>query len=120
MFRPDQTCQPAVASSPQPHHIWSYKMGLVKSHSAALLASVALGMIMSQGAAAQTPVNATYVTLLERLVIGLGGAPKVAIDTPQAVTVVTGDDIDQLQATTTGDIFARSEERRLGKGVLTM
>ncbi|WP_291375688.1 TonB-dependent receptor [Devosia sp.] len=77
---------------------------------------------MSQGAAAQTPVNATYVTLLERLVIGLGGAPKVAIDTPQAVTVVTGDDIDQLQATTTGDIFATvpgvtivGSERQLGE-----
>ncbi|KKB09888.1 hypothetical protein VE26_08675 [Devosia chinhatensis] len=57
-----------------------------------------------QGAAAQQNINATNITLLERLVIGLG-VPKVAIDTPQAVTVLEQADIDLLQATTTGEIF---------------
>lgn len=33
------------------------------------------------------------------------GAEKVAIDTPQAVTVLDQDDIDQLQATTIGDML---------------
>lgn len=79
-------------------------MGLVRSRSAALMCGVALGLVMSQGAAAQQNVNATNITLLERLVIGLG-MPKVAIDTPQAVTVVNQADIDQIQATTTGEIF---------------
>ena len=80
-------------------------MGLVQSRAVALMCGVALGAVALQGAAAQsTNVNATRVTLLERLVIG-AGAPKVAIDTPQAVTVVDQADIDQKQAATTGDIF---------------
>ncbi|QQR38078.1 TonB-dependent receptor domain-containing protein [Devosia rhizoryzae] len=79
-------------------------MGLVRSRRAALMCGVALGMVVAQGAAAQQNVNATNITLLERLVIGLG-MPKVAIDTPQAVTVVNQADIDQIQATTTGEIF---------------
>ena len=79
-------------------------MGLVKSRAAALMGGVALAIVAAQGAAAQN-VNTTNVTLLERLVIGLGGAPKVAIDTPQAVTVVNQDDIDQTQASTVGEIF---------------
>jgi len=81
-------------------------MGLVKSRAAALLGGVALGAIALQGAVAQSNLNASNVTLLERLVIGLGGAPKVAIDTPQAVTVINQADIDRTQATTTGDLFA--------------
>lgn len=79
-------------------------MGLVKSGAAALLCGVAASIVAGQGAAAQD-VNRTNVTLLERLVIGLGGAPKVAIDTPQAVTVVNQEDIDATQASTTGDLF---------------
>ena len=80
-------------------------MGLVRSRAVALMCGVALGTVALQGAAAQSNVNTTNVTLLERLVIGLGGAPKVAIDTPQAVTVVSQKDIDQAQASTTGEIF---------------
>jgi len=79
-------------------------MGLVKSRAVALLGGVALAIVAQQGAQAQN-VNATNITLLERLVIG-AGAPKVAIDTPQAVTVINQADIDQLQASTTGDLFA--------------
>ena len=80
-------------------------MGLVRSRSAALMWGVALGLVGVQQAAAQTAnVNAGNVTLLERLVIG-AGAPKIAIDTPQAVTVLNQDDIDQAQATTTGGLF---------------
>ncbi len=80
-------------------------MGLVKSSAAALMCGVALSAIGLQGAAAQsTNVNATNITLLERLVIG-AGAPKVAIDTPQAVTVINQADIDQAQASTTGELF---------------
>lgn len=82
-------------------------MGLVKSSAAALMCGVALSAIGLQGAAAQsaaTNVNTSNVTLLERLVIG-AGAPKVAINTPQAVTVINQGDIDQAQASTTGELF---------------
>ena len=78
-------------------------MGLVRSRAAALLGGVALAIVAQQGAVAQN-VNATNITLLERLVIG-AGAPKVAINTPQAVTVVNQDDIDAKQATTVGDML---------------
>lgn len=79
-------------------------MGLVKSRAVTLMGGVALAMMAVQGASAQN-VNATNITLLERLVIG-AGAPKVAIDTPQAVTVLNQDDLDQAQAATTGELFA--------------
>ncbi len=71
----------------------------------ALLGSAAMAAaILPQIANAQN-VNATNITLLERLVIG-AGTDKIAINTPQAVTVVTQDEIDNAQATTTGEIFA--------------
>ncbi|MET0439897.1 MAG: TonB-dependent receptor [Devosia sp.] len=79
-------------------------MGLVRSRAAALLGGVALAIVAQQGAVAQN-VNATNITLLERLVIG-AGAPKVAINTPQAVTVLNQADIDKEQAATTGELFA--------------
>src|SRR5690606_3445420 len=82
-----------------------FEMGMVRSRAVALMCGVALGLIGVQGAAAQSNANARNVTLLERLVIGLGGAPKVAIDTPQAVTVVSQEDIDIKQAGTTGELF---------------
>ncbi|MGE0501846.1 MAG: TonB-dependent receptor [Rhizobiaceae bacterium] len=44
------------------------------------------------------------VTILQRLVIG-AGVEKVAVDTPQAVTVLEQEDIDREQATTTGDML---------------
>lgn len=79
-------------------------MGLVRSRAAALLGGVALAIVAQQGAVAQN-VNATNITLLERLVIG-AGAPKVAINTPQAVTVLSQEDLDKAQASTTGALFA--------------
>lgn len=79
-------------------------MGLVKSRAAALMGGIALAIVAQQGAQAQN-VNATNITLLERLVIG-AGAPKVAINTPQAVTVLNQTDIDNEQAATMGELFA--------------
>lgn len=79
-------------------------MGLVKTRAVALMGGVALA-ILAVGSASAQNVNATKITLLERLVIG-AGAPKVAIDTPQAVTVIDQADLDKAQAATTGDLFA--------------
>ena len=80
-------------------------MRLVTTSATALMCGVALSAVGLQGAFAQTVnANAGNITLLERLVIG-AGAPKVAINTPQAVTVVNQADIDQMQASTTGELF---------------
>ena len=67
---------------------------------------------MPMGAAAQDRIEnqtedqsaQTTQLSLDRLVIS-AGAEKVAIDTPQAVTVLDQDDIDQIQATTIGDML---------------
>lgn len=45
-----------------------------------------------------------HTTLLQRLILG-AGAEKIAIDTPQAVTVIEQEDIDQAQVTTLGELF---------------
>ncbi|QPH54170.1 TonB-dependent receptor domain-containing protein [Pontivivens ytuae] len=45
------------------------------------------------------------VTPLQRLVFTDGGSDTVAIDTPQAVTVLDQEDIDAEQATTVGELF---------------
>lgn len=81
-------------------------MGLVRSRSVALMCGVALGVVATQAAMAQDAnTNATNMTLLERLVIG-AGAPKIAIDTPQAVTVVNQEDIDAAQASSIGEVLS--------------
>lgn len=81
-------------------------MGLVRSYAAALMCGAALSVVGLQGAFAQsTTTNASNITLLERLVIG-AGAPKIAIDTPQAVTVVNQADIDAVQATSIGEVLS--------------
>jgi hemoglobin/transferrin/lactoferrin receptor protein len=83
------------------------EMGLVARLATALLGGVASGFLGSAAAQAQTTTidqHGRNITLLERLVIG-AGAPKVAIDTPQAVTVVDQADIDQAQATTIGEVL---------------
>lgn len=79
-------------------------MGLVRTRAATLMCGAALAVLAVQGAQAQN-VNTTNITLLERLVIG-AGAPKVAIDTPQAVTVINQADIENRQAATSGALFA--------------
>ncbi|MFN4125429.1 TonB-dependent hemoglobin/transferrin/lactoferrin family receptor [Pannonibacter indicus] len=47
------------------------------------------------------------VTALQKIVLGTG-QEKVAIDTPQAVTVIDQEQIDNAQATTIGDIFKQT------------
>lgn len=81
-------------------------MGLVRRNVAVLLGGAAMTVLagVPQVAAQTQTVNGKYVTLLERLVIG-AGAEKVAVDTPQAVTVVNQADIDQAQATTVKDVL---------------
>lgn len=44
------------------------------------------------------------VTILQRIVVG-AGQDKVAIDTPQAVSVVEQEEIDQVQAQTVGEVL---------------
>ncbi|MDF0603288.1 TonB-dependent receptor [Psychromarinibacter sp. C21-152] len=44
-------------------------------------------------------------TRLGRIVLGFGGSESVAIDTPQAVTVLDQADIDREQATTVAELF---------------
>ena len=80
-------------------------MGLTANRVASLLGGVAMTAMLIGAAQAQTIQNTQYVTLLERLVIG-AGTPRVAIDTPQAVTVVSDEDLEQLQPLTAGDMIA--------------
>ncbi len=87
-------------------------MGLVSRNAVALLGGAALSAIVVQTANSQeeTRSNASEkqarVTTLQRLVFG-AGVEKVAIDTPQSVTVIEQDDIDRVQATTVGEILER-------------
>ena len=76
-------------------------MGLVRRNIVVLLSGAAMTVLASapQVAAQSQNQNTKNITLLERLVIG-AGAPKVAIDTPQAVTVVDQADLDREQPTT--------------------
>ncbi len=63
--------------------------------------------------AQQAPVAETAAdkpqatTSLQKIVLG-AGQEKVAIDTPQAVTVIDQEQIDNAQATTIGDIFKQT------------
>jgi hemoglobin/transferrin/lactoferrin receptor protein len=85
-------------------------VGLVSRHRKALLLGVAsilcTGILGARVAQAQETAAGKQgrVTLLERLVVG-AGVEKVAIDTPQAVTVVEQEEIDQKQAATVGEIL---------------
>jgi hemoglobin/transferrin/lactoferrin receptor protein len=89
-------------------------MGLLSGTATRLLGSVALCAAATVGIAyAQDTTDAPAetaaqkqerVTTLQRLIFG-AGIEKVAIDTPQSVTVVEQEDIDQLQAQTIGDVL---------------
>lgn len=57
-------------------------------------------------AAGEMAAGPDGTTMLQRLIIG-AGQEKVAIDTPQAVTVVEQEDIDQDQASMVGDVLKR-------------
>lgn len=83
-------------------------MGRTVSWRRAALLAGASSLLIAGGAQAQTaptrdePV-ATQLSL-GKIVVS-AGAEKVAIDTPQAVTALDQDDIDQVQATTMGDLL---------------
>lgn len=84
-------------------------MGLVARNTAVLLSGAALTIVVMQAARAQEArtneaEKQGRVIQLQRLVVG-AGVPKVAINTPQAVTVLDQEDIDDEQATTVGDIL---------------
>jgi hemoglobin/transferrin/lactoferrin receptor protein len=81
-------------------------MGLVANRVAVLLGGAAVSVFVA-GSIAQaqqtTGEKQGRVTLLQRLVVG-AGEDKVAIDTPQAVSVVEQEDIDREQASTISEI----------------
>ncbi|MDN2582266.1 TonB-dependent hemoglobin/transferrin/lactoferrin family receptor [Aquibium sp. ELW1220] len=89
-------------------------MGLLSRNATRLLGSAALCAAATVGIAyaqdnTDAPVETTAqkqerVTALQRLILG-AGVEKVAIDTPQSVTVVEQEDIDQLQPQTIGDVM---------------
>ncbi|MFP4570736.1 TonB-dependent receptor domain-containing protein [Rhodosalinus sp.] len=70
---------------------------------AALVCGAAAAALTAGQAAAQDEGGTAY-TPLGRLVLG-AGTEKVAIDTPQAVTVLEEEDIEREQPTTAGDLF---------------
>lgn len=81
-------------------------MGLMNTGNSRLMGGVALSVLMfSNGAVAQDTTPDTAATPLKRIVVG-AGVDKVAIDTPQAVTVLDQEAIDDLQPRTIGDIFS--------------
>jgi hemoglobin/transferrin/lactoferrin receptor protein len=91
-------------------------MGLVARNMAVLLSGAAVLVLADMQelraqevqAAAQQQKNGAEkqgrVTVLQRVVVG-AGVEKVAIDTPQAVSVIEQEDIDRAQPTTVGDVF---------------
>jgi len=72
------------------------RSGLLAGASVLLLAGTAQAQARDDSAAAQLSLG--------RIVVS-AGAEKVAIDTPQAVTALDQDDIDDAQATTMGDLL---------------
>ena len=86
-------------------------MGLVSRGVVVLLGGTALTVLMGAGLSRAQEEQVTTesekkgrVTVLQRLVVG-AGVEKIAINTPQAVTVLEQEDIDREQATTTGDML---------------
>lgn len=89
-------------------------MGLIGKRAGILLGGAAFAVIATAGALkaqeadGETTVNesekAGRVTLLQKIVVG-AGVEKVAIDTPQSVTVVEQREIDEKQAATIGDVI---------------
>jgi hemoglobin/transferrin/lactoferrin receptor protein len=88
-------------------------MGLVARNGLRLLGGGALCALAAVGIAhaqdttdvqTETTQKQDRVTALQRLVLG-AGVEKVAIDTPQSVTVVEQEDIDRLQPQTIGEVL---------------
>jgi hemoglobin/transferrin/lactoferrin receptor protein len=71
---------------------------------AAMTAFVGMGTAKAQETQTNQEEKQGRVTLLQRIVVG-AGVDKVAIDTPQAVSVIEQEDIDRAQPTTIGDVF---------------
>ncbi len=108
-------------------------MGLVARKTTVLLGGAALAIVggvlqvsAQDGAGGDVVTNEAErqgrVTLLQRLVVG-AGTEKVAIDTPQSVSVVEQEDIDVMQATNVGEILRNipgvntaGSDRTLGQG----
>jgi hemoglobin/transferrin/lactoferrin receptor protein len=104
-------------------------MGMARRRASALACGAAIAVIANVGFAQDqngsetTPSNEKQgrLTLLQRIVLG-AGVGKVAIDTPQAVSVVDQEQLDERMATSAGDIFdevpgvnASGSERVLGE-----
>lgn len=93
-------------------------MGLVRRRSKILMGGAALAVLsFASTAYAQnaTPIDTVSAeeledstkrstTFLQRIIVGAGNE-KIAIDTPQAVTVLNQDDLDREGATTIGEAF---------------
>src|SRR5688500_175742 len=71
---------------------------------AAMMAFVGMGTAKAQETQTNEEEKQGRVTTLQRIVVG-AGVDKVAIDTPQAVSVIEQEDIDRAQPTTIGDVF---------------
>ncbi len=74
-----------------------------------MLTVAALTLAIPPAAAQDLPADTTVpqesvFQMLGRIVLG-AGAPKVAIDTPQAVTALDQDDLDRAQADSIGDVL---------------
>lgn len=70
----------------------------------ALVASVGVPLAHSQETQTNAAEKKARVTLLQRLILG-AGAEKVAIDTPQSVTAIEQEDIDQQVPSTVSDVI---------------
>ncbi|WP_166416911.1 TonB-dependent receptor domain-containing protein [Cochlodiniinecator piscidefendens] len=73
------------------------------SRHGALMMSAAVAAFMATPTFAQEAPDGLF-TMLGRIVFGVG-SERVAIDVPQAVSVLNEDDIDREQASTVGDIL---------------
>ncbi|EQB11640.1 TonB-denpendent receptor [Sphingobium quisquiliarum P25] len=76
---------------------------MMKMKSMLLLGSALIAAPVTAWAQEEDAPETTRMTL-DRMVIS-AGTEKVAIDTPQAVSTLDQDDIDQVQATTIGDLL---------------
>ncbi|WP_341863755.1 TonB-dependent receptor plug domain-containing protein [Gymnodinialimonas sp. 57CJ19] len=74
----------------------SYRMGHVRLGTSTAMAA-ALAVLAAPGHAQET-------TPLGRIILGWG-TDQVALDTPQAVTVINQEEIERQQATTIGEFF---------------
>lgn len=79
-------------------------MGAPTYFRAALMCSVSISVLLASSAVRAQDPSTDGATRLQNIVIGAGQA-KIAIDTPQAVTAIDQNDIDQAQPTTAGDLF---------------